>query len=319
MLCSMPASRSEVGGRRYVAQHLLHAAGSAGLLMTCLPPPHWGPSAGEFIWTEGAGWRKALDVNLGAVLAGIRFAVRAMVGAKTKGTWGWSAGRLGPCALVSSSSRVGLGHLPAHPLLFLLQQGSLSNWLPSVLGHCCAGTILATASAGGLFPMPLSPVYAASKAGVIHAVQSLAEPLQRAYGIRIAALCPQVLAWGHGKGCFPFPWAHAGSSCIPLRTVRSSSVLAPCATLAVLAPALPQFVDTPLVQGMRAQLGEAKAARVMDGMGGRLLTAGQVRAQGRGVVCCRTMAGAASEGLFPCHLRSSRRLGRGEHADPPHN
>ena len=48
------------------------------------------------------------------------------------------------------------------------------------------------------------------------------------------------------------------------------------------AAARAQFVDTPLVSGMRAELGPAKAARVMQEMGGRLLTTQQVCLFGRG-------------------------------------
>jgi NAD(P)-dependent dehydrogenase (short-subunit alcohol dehydrogenase family) len=55
-----------------------------------------------------------------------------------------------------------------------------------------AGVIMVTASAGGLYPMPLAPVYAAAKSGAVQAVRSVAERLMNKYGIRISALCPQV-------------------------------------------------------------------------------------------------------------------------------
>ena len=45
-------------------------------------------------------------------------------------------------------------------------------------------------SAGGLFPMPIAPVYAAAKAGLANFTRSLAGPLAQR-GIRICALCPQ--------------------------------------------------------------------------------------------------------------------------------
>lgn len=53
------------------------------------------------------------------------------------------------------------------------------------------GVIMVTASAGGIFPMPTSPIYSASKAAAIQLVKSLAQPLHRRYNIRICALCPQ--------------------------------------------------------------------------------------------------------------------------------
>lgn len=50
------------------------------------------------------------------------------------------------------------------------------------------GVIVNTASMGGLIPMPGSPVYAATKAGVIHFSRSLA--YLAAEGIRVNAICP---------------------------------------------------------------------------------------------------------------------------------
>jgi NAD(P)-dependent dehydrogenase (short-subunit alcohol dehydrogenase family) len=50
------------------------------------------------------------------------------------------------------------------------------------------GVIVNTASMGGLIPMANSPVYAASKAGVIHFSRSLA--YLAAEGIRVNAICP---------------------------------------------------------------------------------------------------------------------------------
>ncbi len=50
------------------------------------------------------------------------------------------------------------------------------------------GVIINTASMGGLVPMPNSPVYAASKAGVIHFSRSLA--YLAAEGIRVNVVCP---------------------------------------------------------------------------------------------------------------------------------
>lgn len=59
------------------------------------------------------------------------------------------------------------------------------------------GVLLLTASAGGIFPMPQGPVYAAAKAGVIHLARSLA-PRCSAKHIAVHALCPQyALPVGH--------------------------------------------------------------------------------------------------------------------------
>ena len=53
-----------------------------------------------------------------------------------------------------------------------------------------AGTILINASAGGLYPMPYAPIYAAAKAGCCNLVRSLQGPLAKR-GIRIGAVCPE--------------------------------------------------------------------------------------------------------------------------------
>lgn len=54
------------------------------------------------------------------------------------------------------------------------------------------GTIICTSSNAGLYPFPVAPIYAASKAGVIGLVRSLARVLERV-NIRINALAPAVL------------------------------------------------------------------------------------------------------------------------------
>ena len=50
------------------------------------------------------------------------------------------------------------------------------------------GVVINTASMGGLIPMAISPVYAASKAGVIHFTRSLAYLADE--GIRVNVICP---------------------------------------------------------------------------------------------------------------------------------
>ncbi|KAF3059217.1 Short-chain dehydrogenase reductase 3a [Daldinia childiae] len=57
------------------------------------------------------------------------------------------------------------------------------------------GTIICTSSNAGLYPFPVAPMYAASKAGVIGLVRSLARVLERV-NIRINALAPAVLESG---------------------------------------------------------------------------------------------------------------------------
>ncbi|KAL2141388.1 hypothetical protein VTI28DRAFT_2474 [Corynascus sepedonium] len=54
------------------------------------------------------------------------------------------------------------------------------------------GLIICTASNAGLYPFPTAPLYAASKAGVIGLVRSLAQPLSQ-HGIQINGLAPAVL------------------------------------------------------------------------------------------------------------------------------
>lgn len=54
------------------------------------------------------------------------------------------------------------------------------------------GSIICTASNAGLYPFPLSPLYAATKAGVIGLVRS-AGPMLKDKNIQINALAPAVL------------------------------------------------------------------------------------------------------------------------------
>ncbi|GLC40673.1 hypothetical protein PLESTB_000034100 [Pleodorina starrii] len=95
---------------------------------------------GPFFDPANTGWQTTLDVDLTAVLYGIKIAAELMSG---------------------------------------------------------GGTILAVASAGAVFPMPVAPVYAAAKAGVAHFVRSaartraLTSPPGRAEPVRLMALCPE--------------------------------------------------------------------------------------------------------------------------------
>ena len=52
------------------------------------------------------------------------------------------------------------------------------------------GLIINVASAGGLWPMPMAPVYATAKAGVVQFTRSVSPTLIK-QGIRCCALCPQ--------------------------------------------------------------------------------------------------------------------------------
>ncbi|HKD69566.1 MAG TPA: SDR family oxidoreductase [Candidatus Binataceae bacterium] len=52
------------------------------------------------------------------------------------------------------------------------------------------GAIVNTASMAGLYPMPLDPVYAAAKAGVVHLTYSLVN--WQKDGIRVNAVCPGI-------------------------------------------------------------------------------------------------------------------------------
>lgn len=52
------------------------------------------------------------------------------------------------------------------------------------------GLIITVASAAGIFPVAMAPVYATAKSGVVHFTRSVA-PRLRKHNIRICALCPQ--------------------------------------------------------------------------------------------------------------------------------
>jgi NADPH:quinone reductase-like Zn-dependent oxidoreductase/short-subunit dehydrogenase involved in D-alanine esterification of teichoic acids len=59
------------------------------------------------------------------------------------------------------------------------------------LGTTQGGVIMPVASAGGVFPIPMGPVYSAAKAGVVMLTQSLGRNLMKKYGISIVSLCPE--------------------------------------------------------------------------------------------------------------------------------
>lgn len=54
------------------------------------------------------------------------------------------------------------------------------------------GSIICTASNAGLYPLPIAPLYAASKFGVVGLVRSMARVIEKAR-IQINALAPAVL------------------------------------------------------------------------------------------------------------------------------
>ncbi|PSC71056.1 zinc-binding alcohol dehydrogenase domain-containing 2 [Micractinium conductrix] len=118
---------------------------------------------GDLVWTRSGNWRQTLDIDLTAVAEGVRLATRAMV-------TGSPEGRRSPSPGGGDDGPRSSGGSQAPPPI--------------------KGVIMVTASAGGTFPMPEAPVYAAAKAGCINLTRSLAEPLRK-QGVRICALCPQ--------------------------------------------------------------------------------------------------------------------------------
>lgn len=87
----------------------------------------------------------------------------------------------------------------------------------------CAGVLIITASAGGIFPMPTAPVYAAAKAGLVNFTRSLAPRLAKR-GIRVCALCPQAVdtAMVH-----PMPHPHKTDEVILLRQIWEGNLVRP--------------------------------------------------------------------------------------------
>lgn len=152
---------------------------------TPIPPAGIG-ERGSLVWgSSDTAWQQTLDVDLRAVMEGVRLAARAMLTGSPTGGRGDVRSSGGEARLTSGSP-----------------------------------CIMITASAGGTFPMPHSPVYASAKAGCIQLTRSMAEPLAK-QGVRICALCPQAsLGWAGrlvvsggclgGRECASLP-AHAPS------------------------------------------------------------------------------------------------------------
>ncbi len=95
------------------------------------------------------------------------------------------------------------------------------------------GVIVNTASIGGLFVIPFSPVYAATKAAVVHFTRSLGY-LGQADNIRITAICPGFavcashapvsLAHRQCSRLVPRPWERFGVTCrLPAQTSHPHS------------------------------------------------------------------------------------------------
>lgn len=107
-------------------------------------------NAEDFMDSEGSNWQATLDINLRSALVGTRLAAQAMTKQKSKG----KLFNFTIPALVWQSSDLTM--LKKIWEVVLAQVRSRSFLL-------CTGSILLMASAGGLFPMPIAPVYAASK------------------------------------------------------------------------------------------------------------------------------------------------------------
>ena len=66
------------------------------------------------------------------------------------------------------------------------------NKTDTTLDASSRGSIICTASNAGLYPLPMAPLYAATKSGIIGLVRSLARRLEKSK-IQINALAPAVL------------------------------------------------------------------------------------------------------------------------------
>lgn len=70
-------------------------------------------------------------------------------------------------------------------------------------------SIIMTSSCGGIYPSDFSPVYSASKAGVINFMRSVAPSLRQKDGIRTHAICPGTV---RTNLLLPSEWAHFPAS-----------------------------------------------------------------------------------------------------------
>jgi short-subunit dehydrogenase len=132
------------------------------------------------------------------------------------------------------------------------------------------GVIINTASIGGLFIIPFNPVYAATKAAVVHFSRSLAY-LGPAEGIRVAAICPGFAV--SLQRCAWWGWRRRASAAL----VRSMAMdaancsryhLQPCRRDVVRVSVCVQ--ETPLIADVKHVIADAVV------MGGGLLTADTV-------------------------------------------
>lgn len=96
------------------------------------------------------------------------------------------------------------------------------------------GSIICTASNAGLYPFPVSPLYAAAKAGVIGLVRSTA-PIVERHKIQINGLAPAVLV----------------TNIAPSKELFEGMVITPMSTLI---KGVTKFVDNPKLNGELAEI-----------------------------------------------------------------
>lgn len=100
------------------------------------------------------------------------------------------------------------------------------------------GSIIVTASAAGLYPFPVAPLYAASKAGVINLVRSLGSALEKS-NIQVNALAPVVLGTSNkvenvmSWPCFRFFLLkrHLETNIAPSGDLFKSMIITPMSTM----------------------------------------------------------------------------------------
>lgn len=100
---------------------------------------------------QRSNWRSVLDVDLAAVIEGTRLAVELMTSTRAP------AGTTGAAAAPS----------------YVNDANDDAAASPPARRYARGGVVVNVASAGGLLPMPFSPVYAAAKAGVVMFCRSL--------------------------------------------------------------------------------------------------------------------------------------------------